>query len=333
MPKISVIDSISRMLEIIKLMARDEGATITEISKKTGIDRWTVKHMIDNLEELNTDGKGLYIQEYQSEEDKRQTIFKVPKNNLWSLTLPGMNLSDDEGLLLALMFSQSEANPMLKDSALGLKKKLNMFKNMQNYRIITVSEAKKIATTQTKAVIVALLNAIKNNQLINLNYKPIGRDVKSYNLIPLGIFRYETGYYLAAQKLPDGSFRTFGLERVVKEPEIITFTGKLPDKIDYTQRLADPFGPFDHIEEFEAVLKFKMDSFYGFLNMELSWPDAVKTQQQKDGSVVLRAKTRSHSGIREFIFKFAGNVEVLEPKWLREEVKQELESALKLYKH
>lgn len=330
MAKISLIDNISRMLEIIKLMARDEGTTVTEISEKTGIDRWTVKNIISNLESLDTDGRGLYIQEFRSQEDKRQTIYKVPKNNLWTLTLPGMNLSDDEGLLLALMFSQSETSPILKDSAIGLKKKLNMFKNMQNYQVISVSEAKKIASSQTKQIIVSLLDSIKNDRCIHLDYKALQSDiVKEYMLMPLGIFRYETGYYLAAQKLPEGEFRTFGIERISALPKLAIYKGKRPEKIDYRDRLTDPFGPFDHIDEFEAELKF--DSFYGLLNMELSWPDAVKIQKQQDSSIVMTARTRSHSGIREFILKYGSHVSVISPKWLKDEIKEELERAISNY--
>ncbi len=330
MPKISLIETVSRMLEILKLMARNEGATLTEISAKTGIDRWTVKNMIDSFEKFDPDGKGLYIQEFKSQTDRRQTIYKVPKNNLWTLTLPGMDLTDDEGLLLALMFSQSENNEMLKDSASKLRKKLNMFKNMQNYQIVSVSEAKKIAKPEMKGNIVNLLKAINEDRCIYLDYKALqSESVKSYLLMPLGIFKYETGYYLAAQKLPEGQFRTFSMERVSSAPQLAVFTGHRPEKIDYRDRLADPFGPFDHIDEFEAELKF--DSFYGLLNMELSWPDAVQIQKQKDGSIIMKAKTRSHSGIREFILKYASHVCVLEPQWLKDEIKEELKRTLNNY--
>ena len=55
MAQISQIDILSRTLQIIRLMARDEGATVTEISKQTGIARWTVRDMIDRMESFNPD--------------------------------------------------------------------------------------------------------------------------------------------------------------------------------------------------------------------------------------------------------------------------------------
>ena len=215
MAQISQIDILSRTLQIIRLMAREEGATVTEISKETGIDRWTVRDMIDRMENFNPDGKGLYIEESQDENDKRATRYKVPKEHLWTLTLPGMNLSDDEALLLALMFNQGFASPDLHDSALALRKKMNMFRNFKEYEVLNLSSAKKITTKETQKAIVAILNAIRDGKCINFSYKPVRRDVTEYQLMPLGVFRYDNGFYLAAQKLPDGEYRSFGLERVV----------------------------------------------------------------------------------------------------------------------
>ena len=153
MAQISQIDILSRTLQIIRLMARDEGATVTEISRETGIDRWTVRDMIDRMENFNPDGKGLYIEEFEDERDRRQTRYKVPKENLWTLTLPGMNLSDDEALLLALMFNQGFNSPDIQDSALNLRRKLNMFRNFKEYEVLNLSSARKISTKETQKAI------------------------------------------------------------------------------------------------------------------------------------------------------------------------------------
>ena len=330
MAQISQIDILSRTLQIIRLMAREEGATVTEISKETGIDRWTVRDMIDRMENFNPDGKGLYIEEFEDEKDRRQTRYKVPKDHLWTLTLPGMNLSDDEALLLALMFNQSLSSPDLQDSALNLRKKLNMFRNFKEYEVLNLSSARKISTKQTQKAIVAILNAIRDNKCINFSYKPVRRDVTQYQLLPLGVFRYDNGFYLAAQKLPGGEYRSFGLERVVDIPTAFDYDGELPERYDYEQLFNDPFGPFGHDMEIDAVLKF--DSFHGFYNLEKNWPDAVKIEVQSDETVIMRARTRSYSGIRKYILGFGTGVEVLEPQWLRDAIRDWHQKAADMYK-
>ena len=330
MAQLSQIDMLSRTLQIIKLMARDEGATVTEISKETGIDRWTVRDMIDRMESFNPDGKGLYIEEHEDEKDKRATRYKVPKDHLWTLTLPGMNLSDDEALLLALMFNQGFTSPDVQDSALQLRKKLNMFRNFKEYEVLNLSSARKITTKETQKVIVSILNAIRDGKCINFSYKPVRRDVTVYKLMPLGVFRYDGGFYLAAQKLPDGEFRSFGLERVVGIPSAFEYDGDLPEPYNYEELFNDPFGPFGHDKEINAVLKF--DSFHGFYNLERNWPDAVKVEVQDDESVIMRAKTRSYSGIRKFVLSFGTGVEVLEPEWFRNAIRDWHQKAADMYR-
>ena len=329
MAQISQIDILSRTLQIIRLMARENGATVTEISKETGIDRWTVRDMIDRMENFNPDGKGLYIEEYADEQDKRQTRYKVPKDNLWTLTLPGINLSDDEALLLALMFNQGFASPDLQNSALQLRKKLNMFRNFKEYEVLNISTARKISTKDTQQVIISILNAIHDGKCITFSYKPVRREVAEYQLMPLGVFRYDSGFYLAAQKLPDGEYRSFGLERTVGVPTAFTYDGQLPDRYDYEMLFDDPFGPFGHDKEIDAVLKF--DSFHGFYNIERNWPDAVKIETLPDETVIMRAKTRSYSGIRKYILSFGTGVEVLKPEWLRNAIRDWHQKAADMY--
>ena len=330
MAQISQIDILSRTLRVIRLMAREEGATVTEISKETGIDRWTVRDMIDRMESFNPDGKGLYIEEFEDENDHRQIRFRVPKEHLWTLTLPGMNLSDDEALLLALMFNQGFISPDVQDSALSLRKKLNMFRNFKEYEVLNLTSARKISTKETQKAIVAILNAIRDGKCINFSYKPVRRDVTEYRLMPLGVFRYDNGFYLAAQKLPEGEYRSFGLERVVGIPTAFDYDGVLSERYNYEELFNDPFGPFGHDKEIDAVLKF--DSFHGFYNLERNWPDAVKIEVQPDESVIMRARTRSYSGIRKYILGFGTGVEVLEPEWLRNAIRDWHQKAADMYR-
>lgn len=329
MAQYSPIESLTKTLQIIRLMARENGANVTEISRETGIDRWTARDMIDRMEGFNPDGKGLYIEEFIDPSDHRQTRYRVPKDNLWTLTLPGLNLSDEEALLLALMFDQGFNSPELKDSAVSLRKKLGMFRNYKEYEILNVSQAKKIQTVETRKTIVKILNAIQADKCVSFLYKPVRREQKEYSVIPLAVFRYDGGFYLAAQKLPEGEFRIFGLERVVSVGKAFDYEGTLPERVDYSERFRDPFGPFDHEQEFEAVLKF--DAFSGFFNAEKRWPDGVRLETLEDESVIMHAKTRSKKGIKKFILSHGSEVEVVSPQWLREEIKESLETELEHY--
>ena len=150
-----------------------------------------------------------------------------------------------------------------------------------------------------------------------------------YSLHTYNIGQYN-GFYLAAQKLPDGEYRSFGLERVVGIPSAFDYDGVLPERYNYEELFNDPFGPFGHDKEINAVLKF--DSFHGFYNLEKNWPDAVKIEVQPDESVIMRARTHSYSGIRKYVLGFGTGVEVLEPEWFRNAIRDWHQKAADMYK-
>ena len=158
---------------------------------------------------------------------------------------------------------------------------------------------------------------------------PVRREVTNYQLMPLCVFRYEGGFYLAAQKLPGGEYRSFGLERVVGLPTPFDFNGQKPEPYNYEELFSDPFGPFGHDKEINAVLKF--DSFHGFYSLEKRWPEAVQIEVLPNETVIMRAKTHSYSGIRKFVLSFGTGVEVLEPQWFRDAIRDWHQRAADIY--
>ncbi len=321
MPKMSGIETLSRMIHLIKCMSKPNGATITEISEETGIDRWTVKDMIVRMEEFREEGYGLVLTEEKDPLDKRMTRYSVSKDCTWSLTIPGLQLTDDEAFYLSLVLSQGEDNPELAKTTHNLRKKLELFKNIQTYEVLNVNTVKKTTKNETQKVLLTILKAVNQNKCLRFEYKPVQREPKTYEVVPYGIFKYDYGYYMICQKLPGGEERIFGAERIIGVPEIIDYSGNLPERIDFEARFNDPFGPFDHREEFEAVLRFTPSA--GLFHMELAWPGVVKVYQQEDETVIMHAKTRSVSGIKRWIFSFGASVQILEPQWLKEEIKEE----------
>ncbi|MBP5756732.1 MAG: WYL domain-containing protein, partial [Spirochaetales bacterium] len=53
---------------------------------------------------------------------------------------------------------------------------------------------------------------------------------------------------------------------------------------------------------------------------------------QPDETVIMRARTRSYSGIRKFVLGFGTGVEVLEPQWFRNAIRDWHQKAADMYK-
>ena len=320
----STIESIARMLQIVKLMSQEGGATLSEMEKATDIDRWTIKDMIDSLEAMNTDGKGLCITEYKDPNDKRKTYYQIDRSSLWTLTLPGLSLSDDEGMLLALMMSQSQQTPVLKDAAQGLQAKLSWFKDAQNHQIYNVNATEKIIREEAKEAVGVILKAIQQNKCLCFTYDNAGNSkLARRDVMPLYMFVYDGGLYLNAQKLEDGELRTFAVERIQDVPKI-TSPRKRPTPLPYDGRLEDPFGPFCEHKGFTFSVTF--DSWQGWYNMQRRWPDSIKVKRNPDGTCTLTARTRGLHVVKKWIMGQAKNVKKIEPKWLRDKILEEIDA-------
>lgn len=299
----NLMESLSIMLQMIKLMSRREGATITELSKSLNMDRWTVRYMIDNLEELNSKGNMLFIEEFQSPDDKRKTIFRISPDSLWTMKLPALNLTDDESILLALLLEQSKQEPVLGEVADSLKEKINWINSSSAYMIHSAKSIERITPPWAADSIRIILNAIRDDECLAFDYNNAG-DTKfgRREVMPLYVFVHENNIYLNAQKLEDGELRTYAIDRISGIPETIDVPKeKRPDKLEYDGRLEDPFGPFWDSEEFEFTVHF--DSWQGWYMMHQKWPDSVKIEKQEDGTVLFTARSRCRYGVDEWMRK------------------------------
>lgn len=305
----NLMESLSIMLQMIKLMSRKEGATVTELSAKLDMDRWSVKYMIDNLEELNSQGNMLFIEEFKSPEDKRKTIYRISPDSLWTMKLPALNLSDDEGILLALLLERSRREPVLGEVADSLREKINWINSASAYMIHSARSIERITPPWAVDSVRIILNAIRDDRCIAFDYNNAG-DTKSgrREVLPLYLFVYESTIYLNAQKLQDGELRTYSIDRICGVPEAIDVPGdKRPEKLEYDGRLEDPFGPFRDSEEFEFTVRF--DSWQGWYVMHQKWPQSFIIEKQEDGSVLFTARSRWKYGVEEWIRKNGGQLQ------------------------
>ena len=79
-------------------------------------------------------------------------------------------------------------------------------------------------------------------------------------------------------------------------------------------------------EPFEVKLQLtRMEATY---EKQKEWPDSVSFEDCNDGCSIMRATTHSLFDCRRWILARIPSVKVLEPQWLKEEIRQMIESAL-----
>ena len=310
------------MLHIIKLMSKEGGSSLSEMSEATGIDRWSISDMIDNLEAMNPNGENLCISEHKDPSDKRRNILQIDKDKLWNLTIPALSLTEDEGILLALLLKQAQQTPALKDVAQSLETKLSWFKAPMAYKIYNVNATEKIVSEDAKKTVTIILKAIQQDKCLSFTYDNAGHSkLVNRKVMPLYMFAYDGGLYLNAQKLEDGELRTYALERMQSLPQIIK-AKKKPAKLPYDGRLEDPFGPFCEVEPFTFSVTF--DSWQGWYNMQKRWPKSITVEKKPDDTYTLTATTRGFHFVKKWILGQCEHVKKIEPDWLRNSILKDI---------
>ncbi len=300
---------------MIKLMAREEGITVTELAKELDMDRWSVKYMIANLEDMNYGNGSLLIQEQRSKSDKRKTIYKISPDSLWTLDIPALNPTDDESALMDILREQSDKKPSSGPQADSPYRKNCWLENRTGKMVRTASDIEKIAPPIAVDVARVILEAIRNDKCIAFDY-PDTKDnqIIRNNVLPLYIFLYGNSVYLNAQILPKGQeVISFAIDKMINMPETIEIRQEeLPDKLEYDRRLEDPFGPFWDSEEFEFEVEF--DAWQGWYVMHQVWPSDFKIEKLENGNVLFTAKARWRYGVAEWINKQIGHVISVKPE-------------------
>lgn len=325
----TTFENISKMVKAIDLLSRPEGANAMEIAKAGIVDRWNVPDFIAKMESLSAEGFGITIEEFTPDYDRRQVRYRISDVSRWNLTLPGITATPEESALITLLLNQAKKMPVLKEASEGIANKINWLRTVPNLEIMSVDNIGKKMSSDSLMILTFILNAIKDQKSIRMKYYAAINDKKSfYNVFPIKMFVFDGGIYLRAQRHDKDYIQTFALERIIGHPAIIDTPDnfiRAEDTADYN----DPFGPFTDENVIEAVIH--MDSWQGWYEAQKNWPSSVSFTKQEDGSYIVKLKTRHKFGLIQWILKQGWSATVIEPEELRENIKNEIASALVNY--
>jgi proteasome accessory factor B len=113
------------------------------------------------------------------------------------------------------------------------------------------------------------------------------------------------------------AIRTFKLQRIL-ELSLTPDTFEPPDPRVVQEGLGRAWGVIADQEEVEVVLRF--DAAIAGLVTETTWHPTEQVTRQPDGSVLWQCRVSGTIEIRRWILSWGSQVEILEPKELRDEV-------------
>ena len=98
--------------------------------------------------------------------------------------------------------------------------------------------------------------------------------------------------------------------------------------IDVEKALADPFGIVRGETEFDAVVR--LSDTQAFYEKEKLWPDSVSIERKGD-HWLFKVHTCGAYWLKRWVMSLGPEAELLEPGWLRDEIRSDMETMSVLY--
>lgn len=156
-------------------------------------------------------------------------------------------------------------------------------------------------------------------------------EIKTYVYSPYYIEPYAIGQstYVFGFSEPPGEIRTFKIERI-ERVELLRETYSIPEDFDPFELLSDAWGIWYTSGEPEQVtLLFQQRAAQRV--GETRWHRSEQVQIREDGRLLWRALIDEPREMLPWVRGWGGDVEVLEPEWMRKEISQEVLNLVKIY--
>lgn len=158
-----------------------------------------------------------------------------------------------------------------------------------------------------------------------------GGEVNTYVYSPYYIEPYAIGQstYVFGFCEPPGAIRTFKIERI-ERVELLKETYVIPDDFDPFELLSDAWGIWFTNEEPEQVtLLFQQRAAQRV--GETRWHRSEQVEIQEDERLLWRALIDEPREMLPWVRGWGSDVEVLEPRWMRDEIGQEVLELARIY--
>lgn len=249
--------------------------------------------------------------------------------------LPGIWLTAEElQALIACQHLLGNLAPGLLRNEIGqlrdhLEKLLDRSPGVKSPQLNRIKILSQAYRSRNDELFLTLVQALFNQQQLHIQYHARSDDQTSERPVsPQNLVLYKDNWYLDAYCHQRNQPRTFALDRI----KAATINGRPayllePDTLQ--QHFGSSYGIFAGTPEHTAILNFSAQA--GRWVADECWHSQQQSQWLDDGRYQLRIPFNRHEELLMDILKYGAEVEVVEPGFLRELVRQKAEQLLILY--
>lgn len=310
-----------RLLTIFFRLQAGERLSKAQLSKKFGIDNRTVqrdmsilKNSLQDQHISNTEIK------FDTSDNTYRLIAKTTFNKKDILVISKILLENHA-------LNKSELNSLLEDLLSLLsreeKKEIEAIIGSERFNYKSLTNDKDRIDT-----IWFLSEAIRREQMLEIEYKAPLKDVKSHIVFPVSLYYDAHYFYLVAYHLKHDNYITFRVDRMeslseshVKKPEI-----------SYGRKYRDGEVRNQKVDAFEGR-KIDVTLIYkGNTEIVLDQFPEREILSENHDEIKVKIKTQDTPGLKRWILGQGEAVTLLSPSKLIEEIQESLENTLRNYK-
>ncbi|MDF1576206.1 MAG: WYL domain-containing protein [Bacteroidales bacterium] len=175
-----------------------------------------------------------------------------------------------------------------------------------------------------------IIRAIEQEEVLRLYYLPFYEDKPYFNEVhPYLLKEHESRWYLIGLNDFKGKMRTYALDRI-RDLQVVKGTAykaphfKVEDYFKYAIGIMAPEGT-------PPLIKLAVQLTQAQYLITRPWHDSQNIEEENEERVVFSFRVFPTYEFRSLVLGLGKDAAVLEPRSLREEIKQELESMLKHY--
>lgn len=316
MIKISALNNSIKMAILLQSRGKMKGY---ELAQELGVTERQILKYKNALEEA-----GIMI-------DSKQGIYggyTLLGSNLLGVKIDNKEISILEMIKEQLIYN----NDMNKDEFINIVDKLKVIVNSKNdsrdyMDYFTIQPKSNFDIEKQKKLYNDIIYAYITKRKIKINYYSLTSGENIRIVHPYGMFNYKGDIYMVAYCENRKTFLDFKICRI-STYDVLEEKYKINDCFNWENYNKNCMGIYKD-GEFQVVLKVKHP--FSTIIKEKIWIANQEIIENEDKSIIFKATMKGYSEIKSWILSMGSNVEVIEPKKLRDDIICEIEEIKKLY--
>ncbi|MBE0411197.1 MAG: CRISPR-associated helicase Cas3' [Anaerolineales bacterium] len=316
-------ENLHKLVQI--LLDYPQGLTKAEIARRLGVHRSTAAEYIDSLEGINVPVNEVSPNRFSIDRDHYQVSISLDMHESLALHLAARLLTTRTDK------HYPHAASALRKLGVALDKLAPLVSQHMKRSADVLDGEHRRKDSAFLEVLETLTRAWSRGKKVKITHEMEDGQIFAYVFSPYFIEPYAIGHtmHIIGLREPPGRIRTLKIERI-RTARLLDEGYSIPQAFDPHSYLKDAWGIWIAEGQIQEV-RLRFSRRVARRVQETQWHYSQETQVQPDGSVIWIAQVYEWTELLPWVRGWGADVEVIEPKALRERLKSEVHRLAQVY--